>query len=120
MDMELGTAQSRFADIIWESEPVSSGDLVKICRDRFSWKKTTTYTVLHNLCEKGLFLNEGGIVTSCLSREEYYTRKGETFLRDGFSGSLPAFISAFASRKRLSEKDLKEIARMIDAYRKGD
>lgn len=120
MDVELGEVQARFADLIWKNEPIGSGELVKLCEKEFSWKKPTTYTVLRKLCEKGIFRNEDGVVTSRVTREEFYATKSERFVEESFSGSLPAFIAAFVSQKRLSEKDAEEIRRMIDAYRKEE
>ncbi len=120
MDVELGEVQARFAELVWKNEPVGSGELVKLCEKEFSWKKPTTYTVLRKLCEKGLFRNEDGVVTSRVSREEFYAAKSERFVEESFSGSLPAFIAAFVSQKRLSDEDAAEIRRMIDAYRKEE
>lgn len=117
-DMELGAVQARFADIVWANEPVPSGALVKICERELGWKKPTTYTVLRKLCEKGLFKNQNGVVTSVISREDYYSRKSGDFVDETFGGSLPAFIAAFMSGKTLSEKEADEIQRMIDAHRK--
>ena len=120
MDVELGEVQARFAELVWKNEPVGSGELVKLCEKEFSWKKPTTYTVLRKLCEKELFRNEDGVVTSRVSREEFYAAKSERFVEESFSGSLPAFIAAFVSQKRLSDEDAAEIRRMIDAYRKEE
>ena len=120
MDVELGEVQARFAELVWKNEPVGSGELVKLCEKEFSWKKPTTYTVLRKLCEKGLFRNEDGVVTSRVSREEFYAAKSERFVEESFSGSLPAFIAAFVSQKRLSDEDAAEIRRMIDASRKEE
>ena len=119
LDLELGEVQARFADIVWAREPVGSGELVRICEKELNWKKPTTYTVLRKLCEKGLFKNEGGIVSSLISREEFYGAKSKQFVKESFGGSLPAFIAAFASGKELSDGEVDEIQRMIDAYRKG-
>lgn len=115
-ECKLGTVETRFADLIWDNEPLSSGELVKLCAKELDWKKSTTYTVLKKLCERGIFRNDGGIVSSVLSREEFYARQSEQFVEDTFAGSLPAFIAAFTSRKRLSKEDLKEIRDMIDHY----
>lgn len=115
-ECKLGTVETRFADMIWDNEPLSSGELVKLCAKELDWKKSTTYTVLKKLCERGIFRNDGGIVSSVLSREEFYARQSEQFVEDTFAGSLPAFIAAFTSRKRLSKEDLKEIRDMIDHY----
>ena len=118
-DMELGEVQARFADLVWEHEPITSGELVKLCQKELNWKKPTTYTVLRKLCEKGLFRNDGGTVTSVMSREEFYSAKSERFVEETFQGSLPAFVAAFMSRKSLSESEAAEIQRMIDEYRCG-
>lgn len=118
MDLELGVVQERFADIVWANEPVSSGELVKLCEKELHWKKPTTYTVLRKLCEKGLLRNENGVVTSRISRDEFYSAKSEQIIEESFDGSLPAFVAAFISRKHLTEKEADEIQRMIDAFRK--
>ncbi|SDB08019.1 MULTISPECIES: BlaI/MecI/CopY family transcriptional regulator [unclassified Butyrivibrio] len=114
MAVELGEVQMQFARLIWEKEPVGSGELVKLCTDEFGWKKSTTYTVLKKLCEKGLFQNEDGVVSSKISQEEFYTRKSEEFVEETFGGSLPAFLAAFTSRQKLSKKELDEIREIID------
>lgn len=120
MDVELGEVQAGFADLIWANAPVGSGELVKLCQEAFGWKKPTTYTVLRKLCEKGLFRNEGGVVSAVLSREEFFAKKSEKFVEDTFDGSLPAFIAAFTAGKKLSAEDAAEIQKMIDACRKED
>ncbi|MBR1853522.1 MAG: BlaI/MecI/CopY family transcriptional regulator [Lachnospiraceae bacterium] len=117
-NIELGEVQLQFAEIVWREEPIGSGELVKICEKELNWKKPTTYTVLRKLCEKGLLQNQDGTVTSVLSREEYYSVKSEQFVEDTFAGSLPAFIAAFTARKKLSGREVDEIQRMIDAFRK--
>lgn len=118
-EIELGEVQAAFADIIWANEPVGSGELVKLCESRFNWKKPTTYTVLRKLCEKGLFKNEDGVVTSLISKEEFNASKSEKFVQETYDGSLPAFIAAFMSHKKLSSGDIDEIQKMIDKYREG-
>lgn len=117
-DMELGNVQERFADIVWENEPVGSGELVKICERELKWKKPTTYTVLRKLCEKGLFKNEGGVVSALVSKEEFYSAKSRQVVRDSYNGSLPAFIAAFISGKKLTDSEADEIQDMIDRMRK--
>ena len=117
VDFELGAVQERFADIVWEHEPVGSGELVKICEKELNWKKSTTYTVLRKLCEKGLLQNANGTVSSLVSREEFYSAKSEQIVEDSFQGSLPAFVAAFISRKDLSIQEAEEIQAMIDAFR---
>ncbi len=116
--IELGEVQARFADIVWEHEPVGSGELVKICERELNWKKPTTYTVLRKLCEKGLFRNEDGVVSSVMSRDEFFAARSKEFVKESFDGSLPAFIAAFTSQSGLSDEEIDEIQRMIDSFRK--
>ena len=118
INIELGAVQERFADLVWANEPIASGELVKICEKELNWKKPTTYTVLRKLCEKGLLQNVDGIVSSLISKDEFYSSKSEQIIDDSYEGSLPAFIAAFTSRKKLSKKEVDEIQQMIDAYKK--
>lgn len=114
-DIRLGVVESKFADLIWEGEPIPSGELVKLCEHELSWKKPTTYTVLRKLCEKGIFKNEKGIVTSLISRQEFYAMQSERFVEETFEGSLPAFVAAFTQRKQLSKEEVAELKRLIDS-----
>jgi len=116
-EIELGDVQAAFADIIWSNEPIGSGELVKICERELNWKKPTTYTVLRKLCEKGLFRNEDGVVTSLISKEEFNASKSEKFVEDTYEGSLPAFIAAFMSHKKISKSEIDEIQKMINEYK---
>ena len=116
---KLGAVESRFAEIIWRSEPLTSGQLVQLCQQELDWKKPTTYTVLRKLCERGLFQNEGSVVTSQISREEFYALQSEQFVEETFEGSLPAFIAAFTTRKTLSAEEIAQIRQMIDQYGEG-
>lgn len=118
-ELRLGAVESKFADIIWNNEPIPSGELVKLCNQKLEWKKSTTYTMLKRLCERGIFKNENGVVSSILTKEEFGAAQSERIIEDTFDGSLPAFIAAFASRKKLSEKDVEEIQKMIDEIREG-
>ncbi|MBQ7862253.1 MAG: BlaI/MecI/CopY family transcriptional regulator [Clostridia bacterium] len=115
-EIRLGAVESRFADIIWENEPLTSGELVKLCEKELTWKKSTTYTVLKKLCERGIFRNEKGVVTSLVSKQELNSRQSEQFVEENFKGSLPAFIAAFTKRKAISQKDLKEIRELLDKF----
>ena len=117
MEIELGEIQEQFAEIIWDNEPIASGKLVKIADERLGWKKSTTYTVLRKLCEKGLFQNSDGIVTSVISKAEFDHAKSHKFVNDNFGGSLPSFIAAFTGRKKLSEKEVAKIQKMIDSFK---
>ena len=112
-DLRLGAIESRFADIIWDNAPLGSGELVKLAAQELGWKKSTTYTVLKKLCERGLFRHEGGTVSVQLTREEFHAMQSERFLDETFSGSLPAFIAAFSTRKKLSEEELRELEELI-------
>ena len=116
MELKLGVVESRFADIIWREEPLTSGELVKICQKELNWKRTTTYTVLKRLCERGIFQNQDGEVTSLITREDFYAMQSEQFIEETFEGSLPAFLNAFATRKTLSKEEIAEIRKMIDTY----
>ena len=117
-DTRLGAVESQFADIIWKNAPLSSRDLVKLCQQQLEWKKSTTYTDLKKLCDRGIFQNEDGIVTPLVSRQEFHARQSQRFVEETFQGSLPAFISAFASGKKLSPQDVSDIRRMLDEYGK--
>ena len=112
---KLGAVEARFADLIWANAPLTSGQLVKLCERELSWKKSTTYTVLKKLCERGLFANNGGTVTPLMTREEFYGQQSEAFVEESFQGSLPAFIAAFTKRKKLSAQEVSEIRAMIDS-----
>lgn len=112
-DLHLGAVEARFADLIWKYEPLSSRALVALCGEELGWKKSTTYTVLKRLCDKGIFQNENGTVTSRMTKEEYAAAQSEKFVEDTFGGSLPAFLAAFTRRKKLSETELAEIQDMI-------
>ena len=116
-DLKLGAIEARFADLIWQHEPVGSGELVKLCQQELGWKKPTTYTVLRRLCERGLFRNENSVVTSCVSRGEFYARQSEKFVEETFAGSLPAFLAAFGSRKKLDEEEINQLQQLIDRMR---
>ena len=118
-ETKLGAVESRFAEIIWQNEPLTSGELVKLCEKELEWKKSTTYTVLKKLCEKGIFQNSGGTVTSLVSKQDFYAVQIEKFVDETFEGSLPAFFAAFTKRKKLSTEEISQIRRMIDSYGEG-
>lgn len=113
-DYKLADAEARFADIIWSREPLPSPELVKICEREMNWKKSTTYTVLKKLCEKGIFRNENAMVSAVLSREEFYGRQSRKYVEDVFEGSLPRFLAAFCGGKKLSPREVDEMQRFID------
>ena len=119
-DFELGPVQERFADVVWANEPISSGELAKLCEKTLNWKRPTTYTVLRKLCEKGFLQNREGVVVSLVSRGQYYSARSEQIIKDSYRGSLPSFIAAFISRNALSAAEADEIRKMIDtSQRKG-
>lgn len=113
-DMRLGAVESRFAEIIWQNEPLSSGELVKLCLKELNWKKSTTYTVLKKLCDRGIFVNQDGSVRSLISKTDFFAMQSEKFVEETFDGSLPMFIAAFTKRKSLTDEEIAEIKRMID------
>ena len=117
-DLKLGAVESRFAEIIWENEPLTTNQLIKICADELEWKRTTTYTVLKKLCEKGIFKMEDSVVTALISRQEFEGLQSEQFVEENFKGSLPAFLAAFSTRKKLSDKEIDEMKRLIEQMRR--
>ena len=110
-------AETLLAELIWEQEPIGSGNLVKLAAQRLGWKKATTYTVLRKICENGIFQNKAAVVTSKMSREEYINRKGEQYLEENYNGSLPNFVASFLKRKKLSKKQIEELVVLIDEYK---
>ena len=116
-DIRMGPAETQFAEIIWEHEPITSGELSKLAEEKLNWKKTTSFTVLKRLCERGLFQNQNGIVTSVISKEEFFARHSEAYVEENFGGSLPAFLAAFSTHKKLSEKEIDEMKNLIEKMR---
>ena len=115
-DYQMGAVESRFADIIWENEPISSTELSKRSEQLLKWKKSTSYTVLKRLCDKGIFQNNKGTVTSLISKQEFYSMQSEKFVEDTFGGSLPAFLAAFTARKNLTPEAIAQLRRMVEEY----
>lgn len=114
----MGVLESRFADMIWSHEPLPSRELVQMAGKELNWKPTTAYTVLKRLCERGIFKLQDKVVTSLISREEFYGMKSEQFVEETFDGSLPAFIAAFGTRKKLSDEEVEELKKLIDGLRR--
>jgi len=114
---KLAESEEKFAELIWQNEPIGSGDLVKLCEKEMKWKKSTTYTVLKKLCDKGIFKNEDATVSSLITKEDYYARLGVRFVEDNFGGSLPKFLTAFIGGKKLSKRQAEELKRLIDEHR---
>ena len=117
---KLGEMEGRFADLIWANEPLSSRALTELCNEAFEWKRTTTYTMLKRLCDRGIFQNNNGLVSALISKAEFGAAQGEQLLNTSFNGSLPQFLAAFTRRKKLSEKEILEIKQLIDGYNEED
>ncbi len=116
-EFKIGSAEARFADLIWAHEPVTSGEMAKLGAAKFGWKKTTSFTVLKRLCDRGIFQNESGTVTSLISREEFYARHSRQYVEEAFGGSLPAFLTAFGTRNKLTDKEIEELEEIIEGMR---
>ena len=119
MDWKLGKMEARFAELIWRNAPISSGELVKLCQRELEWKKSTTYTMLRRLCQRGIFENREGTVVSLLTREEGLAQQSESFLEETFQGSLPQFLAAFTARKPLTEEEIRELEALIRRSSEG-
>ena len=114
MEYKIGEVEMKFAEMMWEKEPVGSGELAKLAEQELHWKKSTTYTVLKRLCEKGIFQNEKGIVTSKISHDDFQAKQSAIFVEESFKGSLPGFVAAFCSHKKLSKEEVEELQRIIE------
>lgn len=114
---KLGEMEQRFADLIWLRAPIPSGELVKLCEEELSWKKSTTYTMLKRLCDREIFENQKGMVTVLMTKEDFVAAQGEQFLSETFGGSLPRFLAAFTRRNKLSDKEIRELQRLIDEHK---
>ena len=112
----LGEAERRFAELIWANAPRPSTALVKLAEDALGWKKSTTYTVLKRLCDKGLFQNDGGTVQVRMTKEAFDSAQSEQFVEETFSGSLPAFLAAFTAKKKLTRREVEALQKLIDDY----
>lgn len=113
-------SEYRFCLILWEHEPISSGELAKLCQEQLGWKRTTTYTVIKRLSERGVLKNENAIVSSLVSKDEVQAAEIDEFVEKKFGGSLPAFLAAFTKRQKISKEELDEVQKMIDRYREED
>lgn len=114
-EYKLGEIEMRFAELIWSNEPIPSGELASLSLKELNWKRTTTYTVLKRLCEKGIFKNEKSMVTSLVSKQLFQARQSEEFVAGAFGGSLPDFVAAFVSQKKLSTEEVEELKRIIES-----
>lgn len=114
MDYSLGVIETKFASLIWENAPLKTSQLVKLAEETLEWKRTTTYTVLKKLSDRGLFVNDEGMVKVLITKEEFYARQSESYVEQSFGGSLPGFLAAFSSRRKLSDKEIAEIKKIIE------
>lgn len=115
-EYRLADTESKFADIIWENEPLTSPELVKLCEQELNWRKSTTYTVLKKLCDRGIFHNENTVVTSKITKNEFLARQSRKYVEEAFQGSLPHFLTAFFDGKKMSSKELEELRKYIEKY----
>jgi predicted transcriptional regulator len=116
-DYKLAQSEGKFTELVWQHEPIGSGDLVKLCEKKLAWKKSTTYTVLKNLCEKGILRNQNSVVTSLIKKDEFYAGQSRRFVDDTFGGSLPKFLTAFIGGKKLSVRQAEELKKLIDEHK---
>ena len=117
-EYKLGEIEMKFAELIWGNEPLASGELAKLSERELGWKKSTTYTILKRICDRGLFQNEGGIVTSLVTKEAFLANKSEQFVEETFAGSLPGFVAAFTAKRRLSDEEIIQLQEIIERSRK--
>lgn len=113
-------SEYRFCLILWENEPIKSSELVKLCKEKLGWKPTTTYTVIKRLSERGVVKNENTVVSSLVTKDEIQSAEIDEMVEKTFEGSVPAFLAAFTKKRRLSEKEIAEIRKMIDGFEKGE
>ena len=118
-EIRLCDSEYRFLQVVWEAAPVPSGQLAELCRQQLGWKKSTMYTVLKKMCEKGLLQNENALVTVLVPRERVTAAEAEQFVDRTFGGSLPGFLAAFMSGKKLTAREAEEVKQLIDRYREG-
>ena len=117
MDYTLGQIEGRFADLVWAHAPLSTSELIRLCAGELGWKRTTTYTVLKKFTRRGIFENQNGTVVVRLTREEFYARQSTQYVEQSFGGSLPGFLTAFASTKKLSDQEIREIEQIIQSMK---
>ncbi len=116
-DLKLFDGEYKFASIIWDNEPLGSGELVRLSADQLGWKKSTTYTVLKKLCDRGILKNKASMVSSIVKREQVQKYESKAVLDKAFEGSLPRFLTAFLSDRKLSAREAEDIKQLIDSYR---
>ena len=119
IDYRLAETESKFADLIWDNEPINSTELVRLSEEVMKWKKSTTYTMLKRLCHRGIFKNEDAVVSAVVSREEFFSGQSHRYVEDTFGGSLPHFLASFIGGKKLSDKQAEELVRLINEHKEG-
>ena len=115
--MKLYESEYRFAQLVWDHEPLTSGQLAALCREELGWKKSTAYTVLKRLCERGILQNERAVVTSLVKRDQVLQYESEQLIDRVFNGSLPSFLTAFMGGRKISEEEAEELKRLIDSHK---
>jgi len=118
-EYKLTEMETKFANIIWANEPIMSGDLVKLCEAEFNWRKSTTYTMLKRIESKGIFTNKNGVVSCLVKKDGFYAEQSKQFVEETFDGSLPKFLAAFTRSKKLSDKEIAELQKLINEHREG-
>ena len=118
-ELKPNSAELAFSEIVWAEEPITTGDLVRRCAEELNWKRTTTYTVLKRLSERGFFQMKDSVVTSLIPRDEYFAERSRSFVETAFNGSLPAFLAAFSDGAKLSDAEIDELQKLIDAHREA-
>ena len=116
---KLGEMEKRLADLIWANAPMTSKKLVELCADAFDWKRTTTYTMLKRLCDRGIFSNVNGTIIVLMAKEDFTLAQSQNFINETFDGSLPMFLTLFSKNKTMKKEDIDRLQQLIDSYR-GD
>ena len=114
--MKLSDSEYRFMQIVWDHAPLGSGKLVELCLQQLGWKKSTTYTTLKKLCDKGYLQNEQAVISVLISKEQAQTQESDYFVNRTFGGSLPQFLTAFLGEKKLSRSEVLELKKMIEEH----
>lgn len=117
---KLGEMEKRLADIIWANAPMTTRKLTELCETAFAWKRTTTYTMLKRLCDRGLFANDNGTVIVITTKDEFNMAQSQNFINETFGGSLPMFLTMFTKNKKLNKEDIDQLQRLIDSYKEED
>lgn len=116
---KLCDSDYRFMCVVWDHAPVNSGDLVKLCQETLGWKKSTTYTVIRKMCEKGYIANENATITVRIPKEQAQMDESQYFVDRTFNGSLPGFVAAFLGGKKISKEEANALKKMIDEHKEG-